>query len=177
MQFIQRDVDMSFPTVDPYRVSGDFSRQFNIEPTVAAALRVLKELPEKFNTTFFSRQNIDFIQKKLITETKKYTGFDIGKQDEAVLIEIMTGIYVQDSTYDPDNFNASLAKINKLVITECLKQILPGVRSYALYVRDASRPYGGGGPEAFRRPVLASLRGSRVLPGVLFLDRNGTLGQ
>jgi hypothetical protein len=172
MQFIQKNVDVSFPTSDPYRVSGNFSEQYNLEPTVTAALRVLHELPEKFNTTFFSRKNIDFIQKTLVSETKRYSGFDIGLQDEAVLVEIMTGIYVQDSTYDPSNFAASLAKINKLVITECLKQILPGVRAYALYVRDASRPYGGGGETAFKRPVLASNKGSRSLPGFVPLVRN-----
>ena len=172
MQFIQKNVDVSFPTSDPYRVSGNFSEQYNLEPTVTAALRVLHELPEKFNTTFFSRKNIDFIQKTLVNETKRYSGFDIGPQDEAVLVEIMTGIYVQDSTYDPSNFAASLAKINKLVITECLKQILPGVRAYALYVRDASRPYGGAGTVAFKRPVLATVKGSRSLPGFVPLVRN-----
>jgi hypothetical protein len=172
MQFIQKEVNLSFPTTDPYRVSGSFSTQYDLEPTVTAALRVIKELPEKFNTTFFSRKNIEFIQKTLVSETKRYTGFNIGPQDETVLVEIMTGIYVQDSTYDPSNFAASLAKINKLVITECLKQILPGVRSYAMYVRDASRPYGGAGSVAFERPVLATVKGSRSLPGVLFLDRN-----
>jgi hypothetical protein len=87
-------------------------------------------------------------------------------------MEIMIGIYVQDSTYDPAKFAASLAKINKLVITECLKQILPGVRAYALYVRDASRPYGGGGETAFKRPVLATVKGSRSLPGFVPLVRN-----
>lgn len=110
MQFIQRDVNASFPTSDPYRVSGNFSTPNNIEPTVTAALRVVKELPEKFNTTFFSRKNVEFIQNKLVSETKRYTGFDIGPQDETVLMEIMIGIYVQDSTYDPTKFNASLAQ-------------------------------------------------------------------
>jgi hypothetical protein len=172
MQNMKTVVDTSFPLENPYFVSGNFSQQYDLEPTVTAALRVLHELPEKFNTTFFSRRNIDFIQNKLITETKKYTGFSIGPQDEGILVEIMTGIYVQDSTYDPKNFNGSLAKINKLVITEALKQILPGVRAYSLYVRDASRPYSGGDETAFARPVLASTKGSRTLPGVLFLDRN-----
>ncbi|AGE56545.1 hypothetical protein ATCVNEJV2_179R [Acanthocystis turfacea Chlorella virus NE-JV-2] len=172
MQFIQREVNVSFPTSDPYRVSGNFSTPNNIEPTVTAALRVVKELPEKFNTTFFSRKNVEFIQNKLVGETKRYTGFDIGPQDETVLMEIMIGIYVQDSTYDPTKFAASLAKINKLVITECLKQILPGVRAYALYVRDASRPYGGAGSVAFKRPVLATVKGSRSLPGFVPLVRN-----
>ena len=171
MQSTQTVIDTSFPTSDPYRVSGDFSTQYNLEPTVTAVLRVLHELPEKFNTTFFSRRNIDFIQKKLISETKKYTNFIIGPQDEGILVEIMTGIYVQDSTYDPNNFNGSLAKLNKLVITESLKQILPGVRAYSLYVRDASRPYSGGGETAFARPILASEKGSRVLPGFIPLVR------
>ncbi|AGE56461.1 hypothetical protein PBCVNEJV1_873L [Paramecium bursaria Chlorella virus NE-JV-1] len=172
MQSSRTVIDTSFPMYDPYRISGDFAKQYNIEPTVASALRVLHEIPETFNTTFFSRKNIDFIQSKLISETKKYTGFVIGPQDEGTLVEIMTGVYVQDSTYDPNDLAGSLAKINKIVITEGLKQILPGVRAYSLYVRDASRPYGGGGESAFARPILASTKGSRTLPGVLFLDRN-----
>jgi hypothetical protein len=167
--FIQ---NMAFPTSNPYKLSGDFGNS-TIEPTVAAALRVLHESPAPFNTEFFSIKNVDFIQRKLISETKRYTSFDIGPQNEDELIMMMCGIYVQDSTFD-GNIKAGLKKLNTLVITESLKQILPGVRAYALYVRDASLPFSGGGEEAFKRPELATLKGSRTLPGVLFLDRNAS---
>jgi len=169
MQMNNIVVNTSFPTSDPYKISGDFGNA-TLEPTVAAALRVLHELPEPFNTEFFSRKNVDFIQRKIISETKRYTGFDIGPQNEDELIMIMIGVYVQDSTFNW-NIKESLKKINTLTITECLKQVLPGVRAYALYVRDASKPFSGGGPEAFARPVLATTKGSRSLPGVLFLQR------
>ena len=169
-------INTSFPTSDPYRVSGDFALPGGIEPTVTAALRVAHELPSPFTLKYFSRKNIDFIQNKLVSETKKYTGFTIGPQDEGILIEIMVGIYVQDATFDPSNFNASFAKLNKLVVTECMKQILPGARAYALYVRDSSSNYGVGtgrnAETSFARPVLASTKGSRILTGFLPLDRN-----
>jgi hypothetical protein len=162
--------DMIFPTSDPYKISGEFG-DYKLEPTVAAALRVLHETPAEFNTTFFSRKNVDFIQNKMISQTKKYTGVDIGRQNEDELIMMMCGVYVQDSTFN-GNVKESLKKINTIVITEGLKQILPGVRSYVLYLRDASLPFNGGGENAFARPKDVSEKGSRVLPGFLPLDRN-----
>jgi len=162
--------NMIFPTSDPYKISGEFGDS-TLEPTVVAALRVLHETPAEFNTTFFSRKNVDFIQNKMISQTKRYTGVDIGRQNEDELIMMMCGIYVQDSTFN-GNVKESLKKINTIVITECLKQILPGVRAYVLYLRDASMPFSGGGENAFARPQDVSEKGSKVLPGVLFLDRN-----
>ena len=162
--------NMIFPTSDPYKISGEFGDS-TLEPTVVAALRVLHETPAEFNTTFFSRKNVDFIQNKMISQTKRYTGVNIGRQNEDELIMMMCGIYVQDSTFN-GNVKESLKKINTLVITECLKQILPGVRAYVLYLRDASMPFSGGGENAFARPQDVSEKGSRVLAGVLFLDRN-----
>lgn len=161
--------DMIFPTSDPYKISGEFGNS-TLEPTVAAALRVLHETPAEFNTTFFSKKNVDFIQNKLITETKRYTGVNIGRQNDDELIMMMCGIYVQDSTFN-GSMKESLKKINTLVITECLKQILPGVRAYVLYLRDASMPFNGGGENAFARPRDVSEKGSRVLQGFLPLQR------
>ena len=161
--------DMIFPTSDPYKISGEFGNS-TLEPTVAAAMRVLHETSGEFNALFFSKKNVDFIQGKLISQTKRYTGVDIGRQNDVELITMMCGIYVQDSTFN-GNVKESLKKINTVVITECLKQILPGVRSYVLYLRDASMPFGGGGENAFARPKDVSEKGSRVLPGVLFLQR------
>ena len=166
---IQNVKNMILPTSDPYKMAGEFGN-YTLEPTVAAALRVLHETPAEFNTTFFSRKNVDFIQNKLISQTKKYTGVDIGRQNEDDLIMMMIGIYVQDSTYN-GNLKESLKKINTLIITECLKQILPGVRAYVLYLRDASMPFNGGGENAFARPQDVSEKGSRVLAGFLPLER------
>lgn len=161
--------DMIFPTSDPYKISGGFS-DFTLEPMAVAALRVLHETPGDFNTLFFSKKNIDFIQGKLISQTKRYTGVNIGRQNDDELIMMMCGIYVQDSTFN-GNIEESLKKINTIVITECLKQILPGIKSYVLYLRDASMPFGGGGKNAFARPQDVSEKGSKVLPGFLPLQR------
>lgn len=167
---IQSIKNMIFPTSDPYKLSGQFGDSI-LEPTVAAALRVLHETPSEFNTAFFSKKNIDFIQGKLISQTKRYTGVDIGRQNDDELVMMMCGIYVQDSTFN-GNVQESLKKINTIVITECLKQILPGVRSYVLYLRDASMPFGGGGENAFARPQDVSEKGTKVSPGFLPLERN-----
>lgn len=161
--------NMIFPTSDPYKISGGFGDS-TLEPTVTAALRVIRELPSDFNTTFFSKKNVDFIQSKMISQTKKYTGVDIGRQSGDELIMMMCGIYVQDSTFN-GNVKESLKKLNTIVITECLKQILPGVSAYVLYLRDASMPFGGDGENAFARPQSTSEKGSKVMPGFLPLQR------
>jgi hypothetical protein len=161
--------DMIFPSSDPYKISGQFGES-TLEPTVTAALRVLHELPAEFNTTFFSQKNVNFIQSKMISQTKRYTGVDIGRQNDDELIMMMCGIYVQDSTYN-GNVKESLKKLNTIVITEGLKQILPGVRSYVLYLRDASMPFGGGGENAFSRPQNVDEKGTKVMPGFLPLQR------
>ncbi len=166
---IQNIKNMIFPTSNPYKLSGQFGDS-SIEPTVAAALRVLHETPSEFNTTFFSTKNVDFIQGKLISQTKRYAGVDIGRQNEDDLIMMMCGIYVQDSTFN-GNIKESLKKLNTIVITECLKQILPGVRSYVLYLRDASMPFGGGGENSFARPQNVGEKGKKVMPGFLPLQR------
>ena len=158
-----------FPTSNPYTVSGNFG-DGTLEPTVTAALRILHELPSEFNVEFFSKKNVSFIQNKLISETKKFTGFTIGPQGESDLIQIMAGIYVQYSTFSGD-LKSSMKKVNTITIAECLKQILPGVQSYARYVRDASLPFGGGGLTAFRRPELSTTKGSNTLTGFLPLSR------
>ena len=101
--------NMIFPTSDPYKISGEFGN-YTLEPTVAAALRVLHETPSEFNTTFFSKKNVDFIQNKLITQTKRYTGVDIGRQNDDELTMMMCGIYVQDSTFN-GSVKESLKKI------------------------------------------------------------------
>ena len=167
---IQNIKNMVLPNTDPYKMAGEFGNS-TIEPTVAAALRVLHETPSEFNTLYFSRKNVDFIQSKLISQTKKYTGVDIGRQNEDELIMMMCGIYVQDSTFN-GNVQESLTKINTLIITECLKPILPGVRAYVLYLRDASMPFNGGGENAFARPQDVSEKGTRVNPGFLPLERS-----
>ena len=153
---------------NPYYSSGSFGND-TLEPVVTAALRVAHEIESPFTREFFSKRNIDFLQNKMIEATKKYTGMTIGRQDDKVLVMIMSGIYVEYSTAT-GNMAEDIKKLNTLVFSECMKQILPGVRSYALYVRDASAPYGGAGTEAFRRPILSTTKGSRALEGAVFFN-------
>ena len=138
------------------------------EPTVTTGLRISHELPSLFTVSFFSRKNVDQIQRTLVTRTKSISGVSIGYQDESELIQIMAGMYV---TYGP---RYDVSTLTGMVVAECLKQILAGVKSYAGYVRDASAPYGGAGETAFERPVMASTKGSKILPGFLELHRNAS---
>ena len=153
-----------------YTLSGEFGGS-SLEPTVDAILRTLHQRPDGLNTTFFSSKNIDHIQKHLIHETKRITGFEIGKQSETDLITIMIASYVQYSTFDGNNADAARQHLNKLVVAQCLSKILPGIRAYLLYVRDASKPFGGGGERAFARPMSTSVKGSKTTTGFLPLHR------
>jgi hypothetical protein len=137
---------------------------------VTAGLRIARELPSAFNVAFFSKKNVDHIQSTIMSRTKAISGVTIGRQDDLVLMQIMAGVYMSNGTFAGD-VTASVSKLNTLVIAECLKQVLAGVKSYAGYVRDSSAPYGGAGLDAFQRPVLASTKGSKILPGFVELKR------
>jgi hypothetical protein len=157
--------------MDPYRLTGNFGDSV-IESTIDAATRIINQPRNKFTAIYFSKDNIERIQRQLIRETKRLTkGIDIGKQSEGQLLMIMCGLYKLYGTFDGKNVEAALGPLNKLVVAECVKQILPNIEAYLLYIRDASQPFGGGGERAFARPTDVSVKGTKTTTGFLPLQR------
>lgn len=153
-----------FPKTNAYALSGDASTE-QMEPSVAWALRAVHQQPTDFNLAFFGSKNVEYLQRRIAADVKKLTGFVIGRQSDEALMTIMIGLYIEYS----ENWggNVEIERLNRAVLAECVKQVITGINAYSGYVRDASTT-----ARPIPRPENPSIKGHRVLPGSLFLQKN-----
>ena len=95
------------------------------------SLLVLNSQQNKINTEYFSNQNISKIQKQLILETKKYTGYTISKQNCDDVVTAMQYFYVNYPQYTIDDSKAmeNVNQLNALVIDDLTRQTVSGVKT------------------------------------------------
>lgn len=94
---------------------------------------------------FFSGKNVDHIQFKIKDEIFIQSGgkYNIGRQSDTELNIIMNSIYLQNL---PNLLNTNqyveqqVEFLNKLVIKECLRIIIPALKQYDGYRKDISTP-------------------------------------
>jgi hypothetical protein len=128
---------------------------------------------------FFSVENVDYLQNRVVDEVKRIKKVDISKQSEDELLIIMNNYYQkalsgwlphEDSNGKPNpnevyprgttscSLTSRLSRLNASVLEECVKQILSGIDMYLKYYEDASSL-----PLPLTRPSFTSMKGSRVL--------------
>ena len=126
---------------------------------------------------FFSTENVKYLQDRTKQEVKKHTGTDINDQsiDELLIIMRNKLIYaysgwlpnsaseggpnaITDRGEKPCDLEMRLARLNKSVIEETVKQVFSGINMYKQFVKDQSSL-----PMPLSRPVLATMKGSRDL--------------
>jgi hypothetical protein len=109
---------------------------------------------------FFSKENIDIIQKKLINEVKdKSDGkYIIGYQKNEHLIQIMEDIF---KTYN-NNVNEDINELNNKVVTYCLPYIFNQIASHIKWQIDSNSPL-----ITLPLPETTSMAGKRSLPSTL----------
>lgn len=144
------------------------------------ALRSLQLDPNPLLNFYFSKENVDYLQERLIAEVKRIQKLDISRQSDDELLIIMRNHYTKalsgwlphegdpNKPYPrgptPCSLTERLTRLNKATIEECTKQILSGTYMYLTYYRDASSL-----PLPMDRPVYASSKGENVLsPNVGF---------
>lgn len=118
-----------------------------------------------FSTLFFSLQNIQELQRLLrynvyVNTNKKHI---IGNQDETELVIIMRGIYLQYSK-TPENYSLykkEIERLNGLVITYLLPDLISNIEQYLGYIRDSTQNY-----IPMDRGVNPSIKGERTLRSV-----------
>jgi len=143
------------------------------DPYNKFGLQANHSTPTAITTLFFSRQNIKYLQKRILEEVERITGDRIAPQSENKLLIIMNNKY-QYSLYGylPSatvhialprgekkcSLRTRLTRLNQAVLQEAVKQIVSGVQMYKQYYKDASSL-----PIPLSRPVLVTNKGSRVL--------------
>lgn len=97
---------------------------------------------------FFSEFNMNTIQDGIIRRTREQTGQDINKQDARPLSIIMESVYSVNSYNPYGEIQSQILFMNDVVVQECVKQTVMGVKSYQRYMNDIkSQPIPMNNPE------------------------------
>jgi hypothetical protein len=110
--------------------------------------------------TFFSKENIDIIQKKLISDVKEKSSgkYIIGYQKDEHLIQIMDDIF---KTYN-NNVNEDINELNNKVVVFCLPYVFNQISSHIKWQIDSNSPL-----IPLPLPETTSMAGKRSLPSTL----------
>lgn len=112
------------------------------------------------STAFFSKNNIDEIQNKIIKEVYNRSDdkYIISKQSEQELLVIMRSYYLQYSKNLPTNINTQINELNKMVINWSVDEILTNIKQYINYKKSVSAL-----PMPLERAQLPSQKGTKSL--------------
>lgn len=130
--------------------------------------------PNNLMYFFFSKDNIDYLQDRIVSEVLRIQGTKISRQSEDELLIIMQNFYSRalngwlPQPQNPEvpqprgevccSLTEQLKRLNKAVLEECVKQVLGGVMMYKTYYKDASSL-----PMPLTHPVLTTMKGSKGL--------------
>ena len=129
------------------------------------ALRVVHEQPSELNTAFFGERNVEYLQSRIRKDVARLTGHTIERQSDQALVMIMAAVYSNaDSLANVRGASttAVLHKLNNLTLRVCVRQCVEGIAALSSYVVDASTM-----AKPIPRPINPSIKGDRVLPGML----------
>lgn len=94
----------------------------------------------ELSINYFHINNINNLQNKIKENVRVTANYDIGRQDDNQLLIIMRSIYLTHSKNLSYNIQQQINDLNKLVIDEAVKQIIPNIKQYLHYINDISKP-------------------------------------
>ena len=107
-----------------------------IDQYLQKSLLILNLEPNPTNIAYFSSNNIETIQKQLILETRKYTGYTISQQNCSSILTAMQYFYVNYPQYtQSNNTDTNISYLNTLVIQDLLQQTISGVKQHIEYLK------------------------------------------
>lgn len=103
-------------------------------------LKMSQEDIGALETTFFSKENIELINRQLILRVYKETNkkFLICRQKERDLIIIMRYVFIEHSRNLPFNIEGQIKDLNCMVVGEILPTVISNVDQKIGYLRDIS---------------------------------------
>lgn len=109
---------------------------------------------------FFSRDNINKIQKKIIIDVydKSNKKYSITTQDENELLIIMRSYYLQYGKNLTINIQGQVNELNKMVIDWSVDEIIKNIDQYMIYKQTASIL-----PMPLEHSQLPSQKGTKIL--------------
>lgn len=109
---------------------------------------------------FFSTDNIEYLQSRIIEEVKKHTKETINKQNTDELLKIMVQIMqlYYSSTECIHSMREKLERLNKSVLENAVRKVIMGINQYKYYINDITTL-----KVPLERPKLMTMKGSRIL--------------
>jgi len=138
----------SYPTKTEVNFSGDMLRG-NWDHTA-------------LSDAFFTRRNVDVIQKEIRKEVYRMSGpkqFVIDDQDVDEIKMIMRAMYLQYAKNNPFNVEGQIKELNDLVIKWSVPRIMSEIEQYNYYLNDISHL-----PIPLEKPLNMSSAGTKSLP-------------
>lgn len=154
----------AFPTRGPAAPRA-VPRPDALEGYLEFALRVVKEQPSELNLAFFGPRNLEYLQTRIRDDVRRLSGHVIGRQSDQDLVAIMAAVYTNADVLMPLrglSTEAQLRKLDNAVLRECVRQCIDGISAMSGYIRDAST-----NATPLARPINPSVKGDRVLPGLI----------
>jgi len=114
------------------------------------------------SNTFFSKENLNIINKGIILTVFKVTKgeYHIGNQSDKHLMIAMRAIYHEHARNLPYNIKGQITELNKHVIKSVVPGIITNLQQYIGYVRDASSI-----PNPLERPLNVN-KLDKTLPSI-----------
>jgi hypothetical protein len=111
---------------------------------------------------FFTRKNVDLIQKEIQHEVYRISGpkkWMIDKQDVDEIKMIMRAMYLQYAKNNPFNVEGQINELNQLVVKWSVPRIMSEIEAYNYYLNDISHL-----PIPLQQPMHMSSAGTKSLP-------------
>ena len=120
-------------------------------------LNSMKQCETPLNTLFFSRFNVNILQRGIRQDFKNKTGIAIDYQNEDDLYAIMRVVFINNAGDHEYRVNEQVKNMNSIVINTAVSQIQSGVSQYMGYIHDMDR-----GLEPINAPVNTSTVGNKI---------------
>ena len=120
----------------PYDLFTDSNQTQNTDVSLISNIVV----PNALSRTYFSNDNMERLQLQIIDGVYKASQKKIGKQSYQELQIIMKSMYLQYGRNLPYDIEEQVQTLNKYVIDECVRIIVPNVLQYNKYLEDISSP-------------------------------------
>lgn len=138
--------------VAPYELYKDSTQQQNTDTSIISNIVV----PNALSRTYFSNDNVERLQRQIIQAVFKVCQKQISKQSYQELQIVMKSMYLQYGRNLPYDIEGQVATLNKYVVDECVRIIVPNVLQYNKYLDDITSPI-----PVMDRPQNVSIKGSK----------------
>jgi len=123
-------------SVKQYDLYKDSTKQQNTDVSLISNIVV----PNALSRTYFSNDNVERIQRQIVNEVFKQSQKQIGKQSYQELQIVMKSMYLQYGRNLPTEIESQVLVLNKYVVDECVRIIIPNVLQYNKYLEDITSP-------------------------------------